>query len=276
MGAMSPPPGFRFHPTDEEVVAYYLDRKIIGGTIDLDIIPEVDLYKCEPWDLSDKSLLRGKDMEWYLYSPRDRKYPNGLRTNRATRAGYWKATGKDRPVYSHHKQQSAVVTIDMKKTLVYYRGRAPHGLRINWVMHECRLLQPSSTSCSYLADSYALCRLFEKTPHVATNKKVQKEPPESQVRGLSNSTAQVIQAKEADEYGDDNLENEFSNRKTPSDASSSHISQCTPVETDPKSDSQPPVPSIESNNIPNNLLYSSGCNPSNQIHVQSFLIYPYL
>ena len=45
------PPGFRFHPTDEELVAYYLRRKINGHKIELEIIPEVDLYKCEPWDL---------------------------------------------------------------------------------------------------------------------------------------------------------------------------------------------------------------------------------
>lgn len=51
MAPMSLPPGFRFHPTDEELVAYYLDRKISGRTIELEIIPEVDLYKCEPWDL---------------------------------------------------------------------------------------------------------------------------------------------------------------------------------------------------------------------------------
>lgn len=51
MAPMSLPPGFRFHPTDEELVAYYLDRKVNGRTIELQIIPEVDLYKCEPWDL---------------------------------------------------------------------------------------------------------------------------------------------------------------------------------------------------------------------------------
>ena len=54
MAPVSLPPGFRFHPTDEELVVYYLDRKINGRTVELEIIPEVDLYKCEPWDLPGK------------------------------------------------------------------------------------------------------------------------------------------------------------------------------------------------------------------------------
>jgi len=45
------PPGFRFHPTEEELVGYYLNRKINSLKIDLDVIVEVDLYKIEPWDI---------------------------------------------------------------------------------------------------------------------------------------------------------------------------------------------------------------------------------
>lgn len=45
------PPGFRFHPTDEELVDYYLKKKITSTRIDLDVIKEVNLYNIEPWDL---------------------------------------------------------------------------------------------------------------------------------------------------------------------------------------------------------------------------------
>ncbi|KAL4316571.1 NAC domain-containing protein 54 [Arachis hypogaea] len=156
---MSPvglPPGFRFHPTDEELVNYYLKRKINGQEIELDIIPEVDLYKCEPWELAEKSFLPSRDPEWYFFGPRDRKYPNGFRTNRATRAGYWKSTGKDRRVSSQSRP------IGMKKTLVYYRGRAPQGIRTDWVMHEYRLDDKDSEDTTGLQDTYALCRVFKK------------------------------------------------------------------------------------------------------------------
>ncbi|XP_057994688.1 NAC domain-containing protein 54 [Hevea brasiliensis] len=160
MAPVSLPPGFRFHPTDEELVAYYLKRKINGHKIELEIIPEVDLYKCEPWDLPGKSLLPSKDLEWYFFSPRDRKYPNGSRTNRATKAGYWKATGKDRKVNSHTRP------VGMKKTLVYYRGRAPHGCRTDWVMHEYRLDERECEIASGLQDAYALCRVFKKSANI--------------------------------------------------------------------------------------------------------------
>lgn len=50
-GQSQVPPGFRFHPTEEELLHYYLRKKVAYEKIDLDVIREVDLNKLEPWDI---------------------------------------------------------------------------------------------------------------------------------------------------------------------------------------------------------------------------------
>uniref|UniRef100_J3LQX1 NAC domain-containing protein n=1 Tax=Oryza brachyantha TaxID=4533 RepID=J3LQX1_ORYBR len=181
------PPGFRFHPTDEELVTYYLTRKVSDFAFATRAIADVDLNKCEPWDLpNDKRPLyatlytyknvkimnewirssnihmdgweAGKasmgEKEWYFFSMRDRKYPTGIRTNRATESGYWKTTGKDKEIFH------GGMLVGMKKTLVFYRGRAPKGAKTSWVMHEYRL----QTKFPYKPskDEWVVCRVFKK------------------------------------------------------------------------------------------------------------------
>ncbi|KAJ0703686.1 putative transcription factor NAM family [Helianthus annuus] len=225
MAPVSLPPGFRFHPTDEELVAYYLKRKINGHKIELEVIPEVDLYKCEPWDLPGKSLLPSKDLEWYFFSPRDRKYPNGSRTNRATKGGYWKATGKDRNVNSQSR------AVGMKKTLVYYRGRAPHGARSDWVMHEYRLdeRECESESGLKLQDAYSLCRVFKKSLNA----------PKTNV-GVHYAAAASDRSSSMDRYsegGRGGEDMETCNYPTPMASSSSdHLNHGTPYVSSETSD----------------------------------------
>jgi len=76
----------------------------------------------------------GPQNEWYFFSHKDKKYPTGTRTNRATTAGFWKATGRDKAIYHTNSKR-----IGMRKTLVFYTGRAPHGQKTDWIMHEYRL-----------------------------------------------------------------------------------------------------------------------------------------
>ena len=45
------PPGFRFHPTDEELITFYLASKVFNGSFCGVEIAEVDLNRCEPWEL---------------------------------------------------------------------------------------------------------------------------------------------------------------------------------------------------------------------------------
>ncbi|URD79252.1 No apical meristem (NAM) protein [Musa troglodytarum] len=150
------PPGFRFHPTEEELVDYYLRKKVAPRGIDLDIIKDVDLYKIEPWDLQGIHRHRCKigteeQNEWYFFSHKDKKYPTGTRTNRATAAGFWKATGRDKPIYSKNS------LIGMRKTLVFYEGRAPNGQKSDWIMHEYRL-----ESIELQEEGWVVCRVFKK------------------------------------------------------------------------------------------------------------------
>ncbi|GJN09349.1 hypothetical protein PR202_ga27350 [Eleusine coracana subsp. coracana] len=67
----------------------------------------------------------------------------GSRTNRATPQGYWKATGKDKMIHEH---EHGGMMMGMRKTLVFYFGRAPNGRKSDWVMHEFRLVTSTSTS----------------------------------------------------------------------------------------------------------------------------------
>ncbi|XP_052137773.1 NAC domain-containing protein 48 [Oryza glaberrima] len=150
------PPGFRFHPTDEELVMHYLCRRCAGLPIAVPIIAEIDLYKFDPWQLPRMALYGEK--EWYFFSPRDRKYPNGSRPNRAAGSGYWKATGADKPVGSPKP-------VAIKKALVFYAGKAPKGEKTNWIMHEYRLADVDRSARkknSLRLDDWVLCRIYNK------------------------------------------------------------------------------------------------------------------
>ncbi|KAL1219417.1 NAC domain-containing protein 17 [Cardamine amara subsp. amara] len=150
-------PGFRFHPTDEELVMYYLKRKICSKKLRINVIGVVDVYKLDPEELPGQSMLKTGDRQWFYFTPRSRKYPNAARSSRGTSTGYWKATGKDRIIEYNSR------SVGVKKTLVFYRGKAPSGERTDWVMHEYTMDEDELGRCKNAKDYYALYKLFKKS-----------------------------------------------------------------------------------------------------------------
>nr|AQP31369.1 NAC transcription factor 13 [Litchi chinensis]UKF18672.1 NAC transcription factor [Litchi chinensis] len=167
------PPGFRFHPTDEELILHYLKRKLTSSPFPGSIIADVDIYKFNPWDLPAKAAFGEK--EWYFFSPRDRKYPNGARPNRAAASGYWKATGTDKIIVASSMGAGGggvPENIGVKKALVFYTGKPPKGVKTSWIMHEYRLTETPNNfivnkpmkpkDSSMRLDDWVLCRIYRK------------------------------------------------------------------------------------------------------------------
>ncbi|XP_043705057.1 NAC domain-containing protein 1-like [Telopea speciosissima] len=187
------PPGFRFHPTDEELIMYYLRNQTMSRPCPVsDIIPEIEIYKFDPWELPEKADFGEK--EWYFFSPRDRKYPNGIRPNRATGSGYWKATGTDKAIHSGSQY------VGVKKALVFYIGRPPKGVKTDWIMHEYRLGDSNRRPANKLVgsmrlDDWVLCRIYKKR-HLSSSSVVEKEEDDQIINNTTQINSSVANGEE--------------------------------------------------------------------------------
>ncbi|KAK8706413.1 hypothetical protein V6N13_049980 [Hibiscus sabdariffa] len=173
-------PGFRFHPTDEELVRFYLRRRVEKKPLRIELIKQIDIYKFDPWDLPKASMVGGGggggEGESYFFCKRGRKYRNSARPNRVTGSGFWKATGIDKPVYAQKSLPGqGHACIGLKKTLVYYRGAAGKGTKTDWMMHEFRLPTDDNSNTggggggfsspkivAQEAEVWTLCRIFKR------------------------------------------------------------------------------------------------------------------
>ncbi|KAG9139193.1 hypothetical protein Leryth_018785 [Lithospermum erythrorhizon] len=192
------PPGFRFHPTDEELVMHYLVRKCASQNIDVPIIAEIDLYKYNPWELPDMALYGEK--EWYFFSPRTGN-TQGLRL-------VWKATGADKPI----GQPKAV---GIKKALVFYSGKAPKGEKTNWIMHEYRLAGVDRSARKHKnnlrLDDWVLCRIYNKKGTIEKNRSTiklspiqeEEKKPDVNMASLQMPTMHHHQQEEQDVFNSD-------------------------------------------------------------------------
>ncbi|KAL5797239.1 hypothetical protein ACOSQ2_002059 [Xanthoceras sorbifolium] len=137
-GGVRLPIGYRFRPTDEELVVHYLKRKAFGLPLPASVIPHFDVFQAHPWalpgDLKEKR---------YFFGKRNGNV-GGKNCKIGAGSGYWKYIGKDRQIVGSGGNREAV---GLRKTLVFCEGkRAHHETKTRWVMHEYRLIMGTAST----------------------------------------------------------------------------------------------------------------------------------
>ncbi|KAK1577213.1 hypothetical protein Q3G72_019841 [Acer saccharum] len=157
------PPGYRFVPSDSELIVDYLMKKLMNRRLLPNIIIDTNIYKYNPWDLAGMHESQGSN-QWYFFTSRDRKYPKGIRPNRAAGDGYWKATGAEKKIYNdNHK------VVGTKNSLVFCKGKPPKGDKTPWLMHEYLVHSATQSKCNATSSSnnmrlndWVLCKIYKK------------------------------------------------------------------------------------------------------------------
>ncbi|CAI9097684.1 OLC1v1034154C1 [Oldenlandia corymbosa var. corymbosa] len=100
--------------------------------------------------------------QWFFFIPMQDREALGGRPNRLTNEGYWKATGSPSYVYSSKNNR----VIGVKRTMVFYTGRAPNGEKTSWKMNEYRAIEQGQASSSSnppnlkLRQELSVCRVY--------------------------------------------------------------------------------------------------------------------
>ncbi|KAL5824688.1 hypothetical protein ACOSQ3_020751 [Xanthoceras sorbifolium] len=171
------PPGYIFSPKDDELILDFLMKKLSNQSLPSNVIIDIDLYKCNPWDLEGTFNQSEAKQILYFFTPTYRKYPKGKRPSRAAGDGYWKATGADQKIKNNRRKPfndkvygdiAYGDIIGTKRALVFYRGKPPKGDKTNWIMHEYNLdpkyhcPNQKGSAGDIILDTWVLCELHKK------------------------------------------------------------------------------------------------------------------
>ncbi|KAL5555460.1 hypothetical protein UlMin_037696 [Ulmus minor] len=147
------PPGFRFCPTDEELVLHFLYRKSFCLPCYPNIIPDLDLHLHDPWNFTGLALSCGD--VYYFFSK--------VMENKVTSNGFWKEMDIKEPMFNGSGNKVGAV----KKYFVFYVGESPAGFETNWVMEEYSLCSINKGTHKRrrkqkLEFEWVLCRVHER------------------------------------------------------------------------------------------------------------------
>ncbi|KAI3407996.1 NAC domain-containing protein [Psidium guajava] len=161
-GGIKLPIGFRFRPTDQELVVHYLKRKVLAVPLPASVIPELDVFGTDPWGLPGN--LRERR---FFFSRRNRSSNGHVCTRVAAGFGYWRYKAKSKQILASDGTGNQVIGV--RKTLVFREGKHSIGnvTGTRWILHEFSLAgtqeNSKSTTMAHAGDAnWAVYRLFQK------------------------------------------------------------------------------------------------------------------
>ncbi|CAN7038550.1 unnamed protein product [Brassica oleracea var. botrytis] len=164
---VDPPVGYRFHPTDEEIVGDYVRPKNIeSNTSRVDeVMSTVDIYEFDPWELPYKSRINSTDEVWYFFGCKKDQHNRGERQSRRTKSGFWKKTG---PTMDIMRKRGNREKIGEKRVFVFQYSKilgGPSKPKSDWVMHEyvATFSSPDShNQTMMMMMKYTVCKVMFK------------------------------------------------------------------------------------------------------------------
>ncbi|KAE8661660.1 hypothetical protein F3Y22_tig00113725pilonHSYRG01689 [Hibiscus syriacus] len=156
-GGIKMPIGFRFHPTDEELVVHYLKRKALSLPLPASIISDLDVLQTDPWSLPGEL-----NEKRYFFSSRYGDESNKKR-KRVAGCGYWKPIGKEKSILASGTNQ----VVGLKKALVFCQRKRSNNTNTRWFLHQYRLVRslatfdPNSTQTELVGD-WSVFRVFHR------------------------------------------------------------------------------------------------------------------
>ncbi|CAN0924996.1 NAC domain-containing protein 83 [Linum grandiflorum] len=174
------PIGYRFRPTDEELIVHYLRRKVLGLPLPASVISELDVFHTHPCSLPGNSSCWEKK---YFFCKREGG--NGG----CGGGGYWKHTGKARHIVSSSSSSlsSNNQLVGTRTSLVFRKQKnaseSSPDTNTKWVMHEYCLVGLATIPFTnqvakvQLGD-WVVCSVFLKKKRPTNFKK--RKPPQPQ------------------------------------------------------------------------------------------------
>ncbi|CAJ1972706.1 unnamed protein product [Sphenostylis stenocarpa] len=153
------PPGYRFYPSEEVLLRYYLTKKNEnreGGFKGSDLIKELDLYDHDPFELPEVACFPygygGRKKHWFCYTVKETK-----RGSRKVKSGFWLRKGRIRDIRDNGGIGNAV--LGTRSRFVFYVGNSlKNATKTDWILYEYALVDQ-------ILASFVLCRVVNKPHH---------------------------------------------------------------------------------------------------------------